>query len=556
VRADVASTLASSHAPAGPFLTGRLWPWLAGAAGAVAVVILLDSSGVLAPDAEVALDNTAQLVAGIAAAVACLVTARRLGGPEQAWRLWMGAGMVGWSVGQAFWAYYQVIDGTSLPSPSVADIGYLTMPVMAVPALLSLAVQPPRHTAPGERHVALVLVLDGLIVVGSLFAITWATSLGAVVDLEVANGTAFAVAVAYPATDLMLVVIVVLSAVTRRVPQQLRPELWLLGAGLVAIAVSDSIFAYIVANGLDEMPPVTNAGFVLGPLLVAVAAVNPGGRARAARAELHAHPTVERAHLLLPYALVAVSSTLLAAQAMLHMPLDTVEVLSAWGVLVLAMVRQTMTLVVNTSLLDRVTAAQAELAFRAHHDPLTGLANRALLNERLVAALDRSAHSEPVALLVIDLDDFKVVNDTFGHGAGDRLLQAVGERLRGCVRAGDTVARLGGDEFAVVLEAGAEAPGIVAQRILVALRQPFAVERRLLSLGASVGVVEYGDEPGLTPDVLLHRADHAMYAGKRRGKGVTVHYRPDLDGGVDGGPGATADPPQPSGGPDAELSRR
>ena len=81
---------------------------------------------------------------------------------------------------------------------------------------------------------------------------------------------AFAVAVAYPTTDLVLVVIVVLLAVTRRVPAQFRTQLWLLGSGLVAISVSDSIFAYIVSSGADEMPPVTNAGFIAGPLLIAV----------------------------------------------------------------------------------------------------------------------------------------------------------------------------------------------------------------------------------------------------------------------------------------------
>ncbi len=204
-----------------------------------------------------------------------------------------------------------------------------------------------------------------------------------------------------------------------------------------------------------------------------------------------------------------------------------VEAVVAWLVLAVALVRQMITLVENTTLLERVSAAQVELAYRAHHDPLTGLANRSLFNDRLVAGIDRhAAGGAALALLVVDLDDFKAVNDTYGHAAGDRLLQAVGDRLRSCVRADDTVARLGGDEFAVVLEAGAEAPGIVAQRVLVALRQPFSVERRLLSLGASVGVVEPARaEPGLTPDVLLRRADDAMYAGKRRGKGVIVHYR-------------------------------
>jgi diguanylate cyclase len=532
VRSDVASTLAPSHAPPGPGRPGRLRTWLAAAAGWVAVVVVLDSSGVISPDAEVVVDNAAQLSAGIAAFVACFVTARRLDGPERLWRLWMGAGMLGWSVGQACWSYFQVVADTPLPSPSVADLGYLTMPVMAVPAMLSMAVEPPRHTAPGERHATVVFFLDGLIVVGSLFTITWATSLGAVVRTVEPTAPSFAVAVAYPATDLMLVVIVVLLAVTRRVPQQMRPHLWVLGTGLVAIAVSDSIFAYIVSNGLDEMPPVTNAGFILGPLLIALAALDPTGPARRRLREAHTHadPKVERAHLLLPYALVAVTGTVVAIQALLGARIDAIEATVAWLVLGLTLVRQMITLVENTTLLAKVSAAQDELAFRAHHDPLTGLANRALFNERLSTALERhSRGGEALALLVIDLDDFKVVNDTFGHAAGDRLLLAVGERLRGCVRADDTVARLGGDEFAVVLEAGAEAPSIVAQRILVALRQPFAIERRLLSLGASVGVVEPDrHEAGLTPDDLLHRADGAMYVGKRRGKGMTVHYHPDL----------------------------
>jgi diguanylate cyclase (GGDEF)-like protein len=179
-----------------------------------------------------------------------------------------------------------------------------------------------------------------------------------------------------------------------------------------------------------------------------------------------------------------------------------------------------------------VSAAQAELAFRAHHDPLTGLANRTLFGERLVDAMARHRdYRHPFALVLIDLDDFKAINDGLGHHAGDQLLHAVGERLRGCVRAVDTVARLGGDEFAVVLDGMGDTPTLVSQRILTALRQPFSVDGHLLSLGASLGVVEPGpDELDLTADVLLHRADGAMYAGKRRGKGMAVHYRPDLLG--------------------------
>jgi diguanylate cyclase (GGDEF)-like protein len=196
----------------------------------------------------------------------------------------------------------------------------------------------------------------------------------------------------------------------------------------------------------------------------------------------------------------------------------------------LVLVRQIITLIEHSQLLERVSAAQVELAHRAQHDPLTGLPNRALFGERLDDAMVRHRdEGQPFALLLVDLDDFKSINDSYGHAAGDRLLYAVGERLRSCVRGGDTVARLGGDEFAVVLDGAPDRPGGVGERILDALRQPFEIDGEMLALGASVGVVEpAAGEAGITADLLLQRADGAMYVGKRRGKGRAVHYRPEL----------------------------
>ena len=145
-----------------------------------------------------------------------------------------------------------------------------------------------------------------------------------------------------------------------------------------------------------------------------------------------------------------------------------------WIVLVLVLARQVVTLLENAALLDRLSASQVELSHQAHHDPLTGLANRALFSDRLQEAIERHRLlGQGFAVLVIDLDDFKAVNDAFGHAAGDHLLYAVAQRLRGAVRSIDTVARLGGDEFAIVLVDGSEAAGGAAERILAALRQPF-----------------------------------------------------------------------------------
>jgi diguanylate cyclase len=507
--------------------TRQPWALLMLALGCVATVLAIVSSGLVSKDTAVIIDDAAQLSAGVAATVACWWTSRRVAGPERRWRQLMGIGMGGWSVGMAFWAYYQIFSATPLPSPSWADVGFLTMPVFALPALLALAVRRSPDAIDAQRHGSIVIVLDGLVVVGSLFILTWVTALGAVVDAVAPSTPAFVVAAAYPATDLILVVIVVLLAVTRRVPEHYRDQLWLLGSGLVAISLSDSIFAYLVSTGAEEMPPITNTGFIAGPLLIGVAAlVTAGSEERSAPARMR--QSVERAHLLLPYVLVLVTGAVIGVQVATGAPIDRLEIALAWILVGLVLLRQMITLLQNTALLERVSAAQEELRHRAHHDPLTGLANRALFNERLDRAIRRHRDEHRhFALLVVDLDDFKAVNDSLGH----RLLHAIGERLRGCVRSGDTVARLGGDEFALVFDGVAETPALVSQRVLRALQEPFHVDGLSLSLSASVGVVEpSNDDDGLTADTVLHRADGAMYLGKRRGKGLAVHYRPELAG--------------------------
>jgi diguanylate cyclase (GGDEF)-like protein len=159
--------------------------------------------------------------------------------------------------------------------------------------------------------------------------------------------------------------------------------------------------------------------------------------------------------------------------------------------------------------------SQAELAHQALHDGLTGLANRTLLYDRAQHALARARRGgERVSILFVDLDDFKSVNDSLGHAAGDALLNHVGARLDEAVRAVDTVARLGGDEFAILLEgAGAEEAARTAQRILDALAPAFAVGGRDLRVCASIGVATSEPGPADAAD-LLHEADIAMYRAK------------------------------------------
>ncbi|MGB8197430.1 MAG: EAL domain-containing protein [Acidimicrobiales bacterium] len=175
-------------------------------------------------------------------------------------------------------------------------------------------------------------------------------------------------------------------------------------------------------------------------------------------------------------------------------------------------------------------ALEQELEHQAFHDTLTGLANRALFFDRLSHAMDRSAReASEVAVLFVDLDDFKTVNDSFGHPAGDQLLVEVAKRIREALRPSDTVARFGGDEFAVLVEAGAmpEAAQEVAARIIDAMGPTFRVLSSDVTMRPSIGIA-IADQPGVSPDDLLRDADLAMYVAKRKGKGRYEMYQPKM----------------------------
>jgi diguanylate cyclase (GGDEF)-like protein/PAS domain S-box-containing protein len=168
---------------------------------------------------------------------------------------------------------------------------------------------------------------------------------------------------------------------------------------------------------------------------------------------------------------------------------------------------------------------QAELERLALHDALTGLPNRTLLNDRIDHAVSAARRSgEAMAVLLLDLDRFKDVNDALGHQVGDLLLTEVGPRLRQPLRDTDTVARLGGDEFAILLPGPTDVPAAcrIAERIVEAFRRPFAIDGLSLEVGISIGVALYPDH-GATAEQLLQHADAAMYTAKGNGVGFVVY---------------------------------
>lgn len=177
--------------------------------------------------------------------------------------------------------------------------------------------------------------------------------------------------------------------------------------------------------------------------------------------------------------------------------------------------------------------AEEELLHRTLHDVLTGLPNRRLLVDRIDRALVAAKRGRDYAVMLIDIDYFKSINDNLGHAAGDELLRVVAKRLSECVRETDTVARLGGDEFALLLSEGDGSvdPAVVARRILKAIKKPIYIEGRLVRVGMSIGIAKPPVD-GATTDEILKAADVALYKAKRNGRGNFAFFDAAEDAGA------------------------
>jgi len=175
--------------------------------------------------------------------------------------------------------------------------------------------------------------------------------------------------------------------------------------------------------------------------------------------------------------------------------------------------------------------SQATMVHLAHHDALTGLGNRMLFHKQLSDAVaQRQAHGGDLAVLFIDLDGFKAINDTLGHWAGDTLLKHLSSRLRNVLREGDQIGRLGGDEFAI-LQFGKDQPNeasALAARLIEVINTPFSFDKQTLLVGASIGIA-VADGDYQDPDALLRAADLAMYRAKADGRGCVRYFEPALD---------------------------
>ena len=488
-------------------MTGRV---RFGAAGLLAIAafiayLLVKPGGTgLARD----VDDLTQLSAAALAAVAAAWRAHREAGRLRlSWALLAG-GTAAWACGQSMWTYYELVLNDPAPFPSLSDVGFLLLPVLGVAAML---VRPSdAFVGRGRWRIG----LDAMLVIVSLFTISWGTALGEV--YRGGGGSMFArtVALAYPAGDLALLAIVVTVLSYAHVGG--RVGVVYIGSGLAGLAIADSGFAYLTAIGHYQTGDLIDAAWVSGFILLAYAAYVDRADEWTTNRSRIPHATV-----LMPY-LPAIVGLGFAMWSLAGTNSDRPLAVSSAVLVVVLLVRQIVVVLDNTDLAD-------QMRHQAFHDVLTDLANRALFNDRLGHALElRRRDGRPVAVLLIDLDDFKVVNDTYGHPVGDQLLIEVAERLNVSARSADTVARLGGDEFAILVEDGGR-PHELARRVLDELHRPFRIGVRTISISCSIGIalVETGAADRAATEI-LHQADLAMYAAKHSGKDVAEVYSAEL----------------------------
>ncbi len=480
--------------------------------GVFAVFMVFNPLGL---DVTVWLDDIGEGVAAALGASACAWAATgRRGRLRLAWYL-LATASASWAIGEGIWCWYQLAQNVEVPFPSLADLFFLlAVPLMAGGVLLIAEEW-------GAVTRSFRALLDGAIIAGSLLFVSWATALGAVWSSGGEGLFARVVGLAYPVGDVITATVALTSLTRVRGPG--RRQLGLLAAGVISLAVADSMFAYLTQNGTYGNGNWMDTGWVAGFLIIGLAALAPS--------QSPSSDSVTKgqsmSQLIVPYVPLALAGVTAAVEEAAGHSIDKAMFAIGATTTALVMARQLQALLENRRLNRRLEstvteleAREVDLAHQAFHDPLTGLVNRALFADRLNHALERQTRDEgTLAVMIVDLDDFKSVNDTLGHLAGDDVLQQVATRLQASVRQADTIARIGGDEFALLLENVASTEDAIhaVERVGHMLRTPLDVSGNEVKASASVGLV-LAPGPGATGDELMRDADIALYEAKYSGK--------------------------------------
>jgi diguanylate cyclase len=467
----------------------RLVALLGGVGAALAFVLSFRWGG----EGPVRIVDIAILMALSIFATVCAVLAARCahGRGRRAWATMVVALGV-WTAGDLIWAFDALVLQRN-PFPSLSDFCYLAFTLLAAVAMALFPTGPAR-----ESRVR--LVLDGATVALCLFLLLWLLVLNKVYDTYRQHNGISVLALVFPVGGLVVLTTAVL--VLGRAEARHRGVLWLLTAAIGLMTVTHCAYVGLVVSGRFDTGSLVDLGWAASLICFAAAALFSRRYSPPTRPAV---PDSSISSLWLPYVPLLLAGTIgpvliMSGLERIVVPLVVVAVCS----------RQSVAAWENRRLL----AAAADQALR---DPLTGLANRTLFHDRLAHAMMlRQRDDRSVAVVSLDLDDFKLVNDSLGHQTADIILVHVGKRITACIRPGDTVARLAGDEFALLLEGRADESPLVAERVIEAFDEPFVIDGEKMLMRPSVGMaVASPDEPDVTPEALVERADVAMHNAKR-----------------------------------------
>jgi diguanylate cyclase (GGDEF)-like protein len=435
-----------------------------------------------------------------------------------AWRL-LAAGQLCFGVGDVTYYFYLDVLHVDPPLPYSGDVWYLAMyPLLAAGLLVLVKGRTPGRDAAG--------LLDALLVTVGVGMLTWGFLIDRYLEAGQLSLPAQVASAGYPLMDVLLLAVVA-RLLFDRGPRPV--SFYLLAGGVLPLLLSDTGYAIGRATGTFETGGVIELGWVLYYICLGGAALHPS----MTRLDEPAPASVIRLSGLrfgVLTALPALSIALVVTLTDMLKEPSGPRLLIGGSVLLWMLTVLRVTGVIR--LLRQTTEQNEELhRHQTFHDSLTGLANRALFVDRVHHAMARRSLADaPLAVLVLDLDDFKTVNDSLGHDIGDELLVAVAGRLRVSLRPSDTPARLGGDEFAVLLEdlgSAAEATA-VAERILSALHAPFRLAEQEVTGRASVGIALVDLDVIPRAEDLLRDAEAAMYAAKTRHRGGYAVFTPSM----------------------------
>jgi diguanylate cyclase (GGDEF)-like protein len=462
----------------------------------------------LPPQAGYRLSDLLIAVAGGYASASYLRRARRLPGRER-------AGMLAGCLAAGMWSTANMV--YLLTSYGFAESGRQVGDLLSVAASISVPVGLLLLAPPVHRMARFRRFIDIAAVSGATFALTWQFVLAPSLHRLGTGPALLTAALILPEVLAAAIALVTMSGSARK---QSGPALRLLAVATIVLAVSALLS---LRNAIEALPWYTagvSGGYVFAAGLMALASREPLSPAQPSSGK----QLVTGGWTLLTYTPIILT---VAATATMQLRTGTLGPVFVWLLLAtfsLVLLRQFLTLATVSALAVKLAEQKEALAHRAHHDPLTGLPNRAAFSAAGSAALTAGRH--PIMVMLLDLDGFKPVNDTFGHAAGDEVLVTVSTRLTAALRPPDLAARLGGDEFVVLVTdfpAGTEL--CIAERLLQSISEPMVVHANTITVGCSIGVTT--SRAGSSDDLssLLKQADIAMYAAKTQGKGLIRSYQ-------------------------------